>query len=49
MCLYSEAASTLTIVKGNENIVEFAKAGVPIVLEQVPLLGASGPGTIRGK
>ena len=48
MCLYSEAASPLTIVKGNENIVEFARAGIPIVLGQVPLLGASGPGTIPG-
>jgi len=48
MCLYSEAASPLTIVKGNENIIEFARAGVPIVLGQVPLLGASGPGTIPG-
>ena len=48
MCLYSEAASPLTIVNGNENIIEFAKAGIPIVLEQVPLLGASGPGTIPG-
>src|SRR5208337_5495220 len=48
MCLYSEAASPLSIVAGNENIIEFAKAGVPITFGEAPLVGATGPGTLAG-
>ena len=48
MCLYSEAASPLSIVAGNENIIEFAKAGVPVTFGQAPLVGATGPGTLAG-
>jgi len=48
MCLYSETASPLTIPEGCENIIEFAKAGIPIALGPSPLVGATAPGTLAG-
>jgi len=48
MCLYSETASPLSIVLGNENMIEFAKAGVPITQGPSPSVGGTGPGTIAG-
>jgi len=48
MCLYSETISPLSIATANENIIEFAKAGVPITEGPAPLIGATGPGTLTG-
>lgn len=48
MCLYSETASPLSIVLADENMIEFAKAGVPITQGPSPMVGATGPGTVAG-
>jgi trimethylamine--corrinoid protein Co-methyltransferase len=48
MCLYSETISPLCIAEANENIIEFAKVGIPITQGPSPLLGATGPATIAG-
>jgi len=48
MCLYSETISPLSIGIANENIIEFAKAGVPITQGPAPMVGATGPGTVTG-
>jgi trimethylamine--corrinoid protein Co-methyltransferase len=48
MCLYSETICPLSIGVANENIIEFAKAGVPITEGPVPMVGATGPGTLMG-
>ena len=48
MCLYSETISPLCIAPANENIIEFAKAGIPITQGPSPLIGATGPATIAG-
>jgi len=48
MCLYSETICPLSIAAANENIIEFAKAGVPITEGPVPMVGATGPGTLTG-
>ncbi|HYB85035.1 MAG TPA: trimethylamine methyltransferase family protein [archaeon] len=48
MCLYSETICPLSIAAANENIIEFANAGVPITEGPVPMVGATGPGTLTG-
>lgn len=48
MCLYSETTSPLSIGVGNDNIIEFAGAGIPITQGPSPMVGATGPGTIAG-
>jgi len=48
MCLYSETVSPLSIATANENIIEFAKAGIPITEGPAPQVGATGPGTVIG-
>ena len=48
MCLYSETIAPLSIAVANENIIEFAKAGVPITEGAAPIVGATGPGTVTG-
>jgi len=48
MCLYSETVCPLSIGVANENILEFAKAGVPITEGPVAMIGATGPGTLMG-
>ena len=48
MCLYSETTSPLSIGVVNENMIEFAEAGVPITQGPAPLIGATGPGTVAG-
>jgi len=48
MCLYTETSSPLAIPVACENILEFAKAGVPITQGSSPLVGATAPGTLAG-
>jgi trimethylamine--corrinoid protein Co-methyltransferase len=48
MCLYSETICPLSIAAANENIIEFASAGMPITEGPVPMVGATGPGTLTG-
>jgi trimethylamine--corrinoid protein Co-methyltransferase len=48
MCLYSETASPLSMTSANENIIEFAEAGVPITQGPAPSIGGTGPGTVAG-
>jgi trimethylamine--corrinoid protein Co-methyltransferase len=48
MCLYSETISPLSVAIANENIIEFARVGVPITEGAAPIVGATGPGTIAG-
>jgi trimethylamine--corrinoid protein Co-methyltransferase len=48
MCLYSETIAPLSMHMANENIIEFAKAGIPITEGAAPIVGATGPGTITG-
>jgi len=46
--LYSEPVSPLFFSKLNENIIEFARQGIPIVFGPSPMIGATGPGTLIG-
>ena len=48
MCLYSETVCPLSIGVANENIIEFARAGVPITEGPVAMIGATAPGTLTG-
>ena len=48
MCLYTETVSPLAIPVGCENILEFAKEGLPITQGASPLVGATAPGTLAG-
>ncbi|MFQ5710238.1 MAG: trimethylamine methyltransferase family protein [Candidatus Geothermarchaeales archaeon] len=48
LSLYSEPPSPLTISTSNENMIEFAKAGVPITLGPMPMAGATAPITMSG-
>jgi trimethylamine--corrinoid protein Co-methyltransferase len=48
MCLYSETTSPLSIGAANDNMIEFANAGIPITQGPSPTIGATGPGTIVG-
>lgn len=46
--LYSESVSPLVFPKLNENLIEFARRGIPIVFGPAPMIGATGPGTQIG-
>lgn len=46
--LYSETASPLCFSKDNEDMLQFALAGVPITLGPLPLCGATAPITLAG-
>ena len=48
MCLYSETTSPLSIGIANDNMIEFAAAGVPITQGPSPTIGTTGPGTMAG-
>jgi len=48
MCLYTETVSPLAIPVGCENILEFAKEGLPITQGSSPMVGATAPGTLAG-
>lgn len=48
LSLYSEPASPLMLPIFVENIIEFAKARVPVVLGPAPMAGATGPMTLAG-
>lgn len=46
--LYTEPASPLMLTKTQENIIEFAKANIPIAIGPMPLSGGTAPGTLVG-
>jgi len=48
LSLYSETASPLIFAMENENMIEFAKASVPVTLGPMPLAGATAPVTVCG-
>ena len=48
MCLYSETTSPLSMGVVNDNMIEFASAGMPITQGPSPTIGATGPGTMLG-
>ena len=48
LTLYTETVSPLSFSDVNENMIEFAKAGVPVANGPMPMCGASGPMTLAG-
>jgi len=48
LTLYTETVSPLSFSDVNENMIEFAKAGVPVSNGPMPMCGASGPMTLAG-
>ena len=48
LALYTETVSPLSFSDVNENMIEFAKAGVPVSNGPMPMCGASGPMTLVG-
>jgi trimethylamine--corrinoid protein Co-methyltransferase len=48
LTLYAETVSPLSFTEVNENIIEFASAGIPVANGPMPLPGASGPMTLAG-
>jgi len=48
LALYTETVSPLQFAESNENIIEFAKAGIPYSNGPMPSAGASGPMTLAG-
>jgi len=48
LALYTETVSPLSFSEVNENMIEFAKAGVPVANGPMPMCGASGPMTLAG-
>jgi len=48
LTLYTETVSPLSFSDVNENMIEFAKAGVPVSNGPMPMCGASGPATLAG-
>ena len=48
LTLYAETVSPLAFSPTNENIIEFAKAGVPFTIGPIPMLGATAPMTLSG-
>ena len=48
LTLYAETSSPLAFSAPNENIIEFAKWGVPFVNGATPMCGASAPMTLAG-
>ena len=45
---YSESISPLTFSSMNEDMIEFAEAGVPVFFTGCPMVGLTGPATIAG-
>jgi len=45
---YSESISPLTFSTMNEDLVEFATAGLPVFFTGCPMLGLTGPATLMG-
>jgi trimethylamine--corrinoid protein Co-methyltransferase len=48
LALYTETVSPLSFSEVNENMIEFAKAGIPVSNGPMPMCGASGPITLAG-
>ena len=48
LTLYTETVSPLAFAKANENLIEFASAGVPYAIGPIPMLGATSPMTLAG-
>lgn len=48
LTLYTETVSPLAFAKANENLIEFAEAGVPYAIGPIPMLGATSPMTLSG-
>ena len=48
LALYTETVSPLSFSEVNENMIEFAKAGIPVSNGPMPMCGASGPMTLVG-
>ena len=48
LMLYAETSSPLAFSAVNENIIEFAKAGIPFVNGATPMCGGSAPATLAG-
>ena len=48
LTLYTETVSPLSFSDVNENMIEFAKAGIPVTNGPMPMCGASGPMTLAG-
>jgi len=48
MSIYSETASPLSFTDINDNMIECAKAGIPVTLGPAPIMGASAPATLAG-
>ncbi len=48
LALYTETVSPLSFSEANENMIEFAKAGIPVSNGPMPMCGASGPMTLAG-
>jgi len=48
IALYTETVSPLSFSDVNENMIEFAKAGIPVSNGPMPMCGASGPMTLAG-
>lgn len=48
LALYAETVSPLAFSEVNENMIEFAKAGIPVANGPMPMCGASGPMTLAG-
>jgi trimethylamine--corrinoid protein Co-methyltransferase len=48
LTLYAETVSPLAFTHANENIIEFANAGVPFAIGPIPMLGATAPMTLSG-
>ena len=46
--LYAETVSPLSFTEANENIIEFARARVPIALGPMPMTGSTAPVTVAG-
>ena len=48
LTLYTETVSPLAFAKANENLIEFAEAGIPYAIGPIPMLGATSPMTLSG-
>lgn len=48
LALYAETVSPLSFTDANENIIEFASAGIPVANGPMPMCGATGPMTLAG-
>jgi len=48
IALFSNTSSPLYFSKLNENIIEFAKKGLPVIIASGPMMGSTGPATVVG-